>query len=86
VNYKTIQHEIRDEWNYATGLDVRYYDTDLDGEPDTIFMFQILTEGQGDLVYNSNDIPLFVALDLNQDGIIDVMGVYDEELGTCHLY
>lgn len=54
--------------------------------PELFLMFQILTEGQGDLVYSTNDVPLFIALDVNQDGNVDIVGVVDEDMDTCRIY
>lgn len=86
VNYKTVQHETKDETDYSAGLETHYFDTNWDGLVDTILMFQITTEGQGDLVYATNRVPLFIALDKDQDGVAEIMGVLDEEVGDCRIY
>jgi len=86
INYKTLTHKQYDETNYSVGLEVHYYDLNDDGATDTLVYYQILTEGQADLVYSLNTVPLFIALDVDQDGEVDIMGVYDDEMGTCKIY
>ena len=86
VNYKLLPHQRSEETNYSVGLETHGFDTDGDGRIDTVLMFQILTEGQGDLVYSTNDVPLFVALDIDQDGYVDIVGVIDDEVHTCRIY
>lgn len=86
INYKLVTHELSEEINYAVGLEIHTFDTDGNGFGDTFIYYQVLTEGQGDLVYSTNDVPLFIALDVDQDGVVDIMGVLDEEMGTCRIY
>jgi hypothetical protein len=80
VNWRSLPDPIAQETDYGTGLHTNYFDVDGDGRIDLSVVFQITYSGQGDLVYELNNLPLFIRVG-------NLMGVFDEaEPIHCRMY
>ena len=71
VDWRALPDPIETETDYTAGLHTNHFDVTGDGKIDLSVVFQITYSGQDDLVYNLNNIPLFIRVG-------KLLGVIDE--------
>jgi len=72
VDWRSLPEPIEMETDYGVGLHTNHFDVNGDGRIDLSVVFQITYSGQNDLVYDLNNVPLFIKVG-------KLLGVIDED-------